>query len=42
MGIAHNKLRESRRRGRVQDAVRRRLQMRPLEVETLLVAREQV
>lgn len=32
IGIAHNKLRESRRRGRVQDAVRRRLQMRPLEL----------
>ena len=30
IGIAHNKLRESQRRGRVQDAVRRRLQMRPL------------
>ena len=33
IGIAHNKLRESRRRGRVQDAVRRRLQMRPLELD---------
>ncbi len=32
LGIAQNKLRESERRGRVQDAVRRRLQMRPLEV----------
>jgi RNA polymerase sigma-70 factor (ECF subfamily) len=30
VGIAHNKYRESLRRGRVQDAVRRRLQMRPL------------
>jgi RNA polymerase sigma-70 factor (ECF subfamily) len=30
IGIAHNKLRESLRRGRVQDAVRRRLQMSPL------------
>jgi RNA polymerase sigma factor (sigma-70 family) len=30
IGIAHNKLRESRRRGRVQDAVRRRLQIAPL------------
>jgi RNA polymerase sigma factor (sigma-70 family) len=33
IGIAHNKLRESQRRGRVQDAVRRRLQMRPLEFD---------
>ena len=33
IGIAHNKLRESQRRGRVQDAVRRRLQMRPIELE---------
>jgi RNA polymerase sigma factor (sigma-70 family) len=32
IGIANNKLRESRRRGRVQDAVRRRLQMRPIEL----------
>lgn len=32
LGIAHNKLRESRRRGRVQDAVRRRLQVRPLSL----------
>jgi RNA polymerase sigma factor (sigma-70 family) len=30
VGIAHNKLRESRRRGRVQDEIRRRLQIRPL------------
>ena len=30
IGIAENKLRESRRRGRVQDAVRRRLQIAPL------------
>jgi RNA polymerase sigma factor (sigma-70 family) len=30
IGIAQNKLRESLRRGRVQDAVRRRLQMSPL------------
>jgi RNA polymerase sigma-70 factor (ECF subfamily) len=33
IGIAQNKLRESLRRGRVQDAVRRRLQMRPLELD---------
>jgi RNA polymerase sigma factor (sigma-70 family) len=33
IGIAHNKLRESRRRGRVQDAVRRRLQIRPLALD---------
>jgi RNA polymerase sigma factor (sigma-70 family) len=33
IGIAHNKLRESQRRGRVQDAVRRRLRMRPLELD---------
>ncbi|MGI8714292.1 MAG: RNA polymerase sigma factor [Solirubrobacteraceae bacterium] len=33
IGIAHNKLRESRRRGRVQDAVRRRLQIHPLALE---------
>lgn len=33
IGIAHNKLRESQRRGRVQDAVRRRLQMRPIEFD---------
>jgi RNA polymerase sigma-70 factor (ECF subfamily) len=33
LGIAHNKLRESRRRGRVQDAVRRRLQVARLELE---------
>jgi RNA polymerase sigma factor (sigma-70 family) len=32
IGIAQNKLRESQRRGRVQDAVRRRLQMRPIEL----------
>lgn len=32
IGIAHNKLRESQRRGRVQDGVRRRLRMRPLEL----------
>ncbi len=31
IGIAQNKLRESRRRGRVQDAVRRKLQMQPLD-----------
>jgi RNA polymerase sigma factor (sigma-70 family) len=31
LGIAQNKLRESRRRGRVQDAIRRRLQMEPLD-----------
>jgi RNA polymerase sigma factor (sigma-70 family) len=30
VGIAHNKLRESLRRGRVQDAVRHRLRMRPV------------
>jgi len=30
IGIAHNKLRESRRRGRVENAARRRLQMMPL------------
>lgn len=30
IGIANNKLRESQRRGRVQDGVRRRLKMRPL------------
>jgi RNA polymerase sigma factor (sigma-70 family) len=33
IGIAQNKLRESRRRGRVQDAVRRRLQIRPLAID---------
>jgi RNA polymerase sigma-70 factor, ECF subfamily len=33
IGIAQNKLRESERRGRVQDAVRRRLQMRALELD---------
>lgn len=33
IGIAHNKLRESRRRGRVQDAVRRRLQVNPLALD---------
>ena len=33
IGIAHNKLRESRRRGWIQDDVRRRLQMRPLELD---------
>ena len=33
IGIAQNKLRESQRRGRVQDAVRRRLRMRRLELE---------
>jgi RNA polymerase sigma factor (sigma-70 family) len=33
IGIAQNKLRESRRRRRVQDAVRRRLRMRPLELD---------
>lgn len=32
IGIAQNKLRESQRRGRVQDAVRKRLQMRPIEL----------
>jgi RNA polymerase sigma-70 factor (ECF subfamily) len=32
IGIAQNKLRESQRKGRVQDAVRRRLRMRPLEL----------
>jgi RNA polymerase sigma factor (sigma-70 family) len=32
IGIANNKVRESQRRGRVQDAVRRRLQMRPVEL----------
>jgi RNA polymerase sigma factor (sigma-70 family) len=32
-GIAHNKLRESMRRGRVEDATRRRLGIRPLELE---------
>ena len=31
IGIAHNKLRESQRRAVVQDGVRRRLRMRPLE-----------
>jgi RNA polymerase sigma factor (sigma-70 family) len=31
IGIAHNKLRESRRRGRVQDAIRRKLQIQPLD-----------
>lgn len=31
IGIAQNKLRESRRRGRVQDAIRRKLQMQPLD-----------
>jgi len=30
LGIAHNKLRESRRRGRVEDATRRRLRIGPL------------
>jgi RNA polymerase sigma factor (sigma-70 family) len=33
IGIAYNKLRESRRRGRVQDGVRRRLRMRPLDLD---------
>ena len=33
IGIAQNKVRESRRRGRVQDAVRRRLQIRPLALD---------
>jgi RNA polymerase sigma-70 factor (ECF subfamily) len=33
IGIAHNKLRESRRRRRVQDAVRRRLQIHALELD---------
>ena len=33
IGIAQNKLRESRRRGRVQDAIRRRLQMAALPLE---------
>ncbi|HEY1520373.1 MAG TPA: RNA polymerase sigma factor [Solirubrobacteraceae bacterium] len=32
LGIAHNKLRESWRRGRVEDATRRRLQISPLEL----------
>jgi RNA polymerase sigma factor (sigma-70 family) len=32
MGIANNKLRESRRRGRVEDATRRRLQISPLSL----------
>ncbi len=32
IGIAHNKLRESERRRRVQDGVRRRLRMRPLVI----------
>jgi RNA polymerase sigma factor (sigma-70 family) len=32
IGIAQNKVRESQRRGRVQDAVRQRLQMRPIEL----------
>ncbi len=32
IGIAQNKLRESRRRGRVQDGVRKRLPMRPIEL----------
>lgn len=32
IGIAHNKLRESQRRAVVQDGVRRRLRMRPLEL----------
>jgi RNA polymerase sigma-70 factor (ECF subfamily) len=32
MGIAENKFRESRRRGRVEDAIRRRLQIAPLPV----------
>jgi RNA polymerase sigma factor (sigma-70 family) len=31
IGIAQNKLRESQRRGRVQDAIRRKLQMQPLD-----------
>jgi RNA polymerase sigma factor (sigma-70 family) len=33
IGIAHNKFRESQRRGRVQDGVRRRLQLHPLELD---------
>lgn len=33
VGIAHNKLRESRRHGRVEDATRRRLQIAPLPLE---------
>jgi RNA polymerase sigma-70 factor (ECF subfamily) len=33
IGIAQNKLRESLRRGRVQDAVRQRLRMRPLALD---------
>jgi RNA polymerase sigma factor (sigma-70 family) len=33
VGIAHNKLRESRRRGRVEDATRRRLRIAPLPLE---------
>jgi len=33
IGIAQNKLRESRRRGRVSDVVRRRLQMQPLVLD---------
>lgn len=33
LGIAHNKLRESLRRGQVQDGVRRRLGMQPLMVD---------
>lgn len=33
IGIAQNKLRESQRRHRVQDGVRRRLRMRPLELD---------
>jgi DNA-directed RNA polymerase specialized sigma24 family protein len=32
IGIAHNKLRESNRRGRVQDGVRRRFGIRPLVI----------
>ncbi|MGH2915686.1 MAG: RNA polymerase sigma factor [Solirubrobacteraceae bacterium] len=32
LGIAHNKLRESRRRGRIEDAVRRRLRIAPLDL----------
>jgi len=32
LGIAHNKLRESRRRGRVEDSVRRRLGVAPAEI----------
>ncbi len=33
LGIAQNKLRESRRRGRIENATRRRLQIAPLPLE---------